>query len=443
MTTVASRDLARFWVETLGCPKNAVDSDKVTASLLADGLVPAADAERADLVVVNTCAFIEAARQESIDTVLALAEARRPGAKLVVTGCMAERYGDELAAALPEVDAVVGFAGEGRIATSVALGLPRRKPTGVRDLLELPRAAPNVPWAYVKVAEGCDRKCAFCAIPSFRGTQRSRTPESIEAEVRALVDGGVAEVVLVAQDLAWYGRDIDAPGSLAPLLRRLDALAPHGLQRIRLLYLYPSEVRDPLVETMLELPTVVPYFDLSLQHVDPALLRAMKRWGSGERFLTAIDDIRAREPEATFRSSFIVGFPGETEAAHDAQLAFLEAAALDWAGFFAFSPEDGTAASSLPDVVDPELTGEWLRECESTQEPITRAAREALVGLTVDVLVDGIDDDGGLVGRTVREAPEIDGVVHVDASWARPGAVVRAHVTEAIGPDLVAKGVRR
>jgi ribosomal protein S12 methylthiotransferase len=439
-----------FYVETLGCPKNAVDSDKVVASLLADGLVAASTADAADLVVVNTCAFIEAARQESIDTVLALAESRRSGAKLVVTGCMAERYGDELAAALPEVDAVVGFAAEGSIASSVALGMPRRKPppewrngpAGVRDLLELPRAAASAPWAYVKVAEGCDRACAFCAIPTFRGKQRSRTPEAIEAEVRGLVEGGVAEVVLVAQDLAWYGRDAGSPGSLAPLLRRLDALAPHGLARIRLLYLYPSEVRDPLVSTMLELTTVVPYFDLSLQHVDAALLRAMKRWGSGNRFLATIDDIRAREPDATFRSSFIVGFPGETEAAHDAQLAFLDAAALDWAGFFAFSPEDGTPASSLPDAVDAALTGEWLRECEATQEPITRAARDALVGATLDVLVDGIGDDGGLVGRTAREAPEIDGIVHVDASWARPGAVVRAHVTEAVGPDLMAKGVR-
>ncbi len=223
---------------------------------------------------------------------------------------MAERYGDELAAALPEADAVVGFAGEGSLAEVVF----KRKPTGVRDLLELPRPAPRAPWAYVKIAEGCDRACAFCAIPSFRGAQRSRTPESIEAETRALVAQGAAEIVLVAQDLAWYGRDIGAPGSLAPLLRRLDALAPEGLQRIRLLYLYPSEVHDPLVATMLELPTVVPYFDLSLQHASAPLLRAMKRWGSGERFLAILDRIRAEEPDAAFRSSFIVGFPGETEA---------------------------------------------------------------------------------------------------------------------------------
>jgi ribosomal protein S12 methylthiotransferase len=434
--------IQRFYVETLGCPKNAVDSDKVVASLVADGLAPASGPGDADVVVVNTCAFIEAARQESIDTILSLSAVRKPGAKLVVTGCLAERAGDELAAALPEIDAVVGFAGEGSIAQSVSLGPPRRKPTGVRDLLELPRAAPSVPWAYVKIAEGCDRACAFCAIPSFRGKQRSRTPESIEAEVRGLVAGGVAEIVLVAQDLAWYGRDAGEPGSLEPLLRRLDRLAPHGLARVRLLYLYPSEVRDPLVATMLELPTVVPYFDLSLQHADPALLRAMKRWGSGERFLAMIESIRAKEPDAAFRSSFIVGFPGEGEAQHDALLAFLQAAQLDWAGFFAFSREDGTPAASLAGAVPEYLVGEWLRECEDVQEPITRGARDALVGAEISVLVDGADEEsGGLVGRTYREAPEIDGVVHLDAEWARPGALVRAHVTDAFGTDLVAKGL--
>jgi ribosomal protein S12 methylthiotransferase len=449
----------RFFVETLGCPKNAVDSDKVVASLLADGLLPAERVEDADLVVVNTCAFVEAAREESIETVLALTDARKAGAKLVVTGCMAERYGEELATALPEVDAVVGFAGEGALGTAVELGPTRGKPTGsvperptgsvperprgVRDLLELPRPAPTVPWAYLKVAEGCDRACAFCAIPSFRGKQRSRTPDAIEAEARGLVEQGVAELVLVAQDLAWYGRDAGEPGSLAPLLRRLDALAPDGLARVRLLYLYPSEVRDPLVATMLELPTVVPYFDLSLQHADARLLRRMKRWGSGDRFLTTIDAIRAAEPTAAFRSSFIVGFPGEGEREHDELLAFLQAAELDWAGFFPFSAEDGTPAAELTDPVDSKLALEWLRECESVQEPITRAARDALVGDEVEVLVDAAGDDGTFVGRTHREAPEIDGIVRLHADWARPGALVRAHVTEAIGPDLVAKAARR
>jgi ribosomal protein S12 methylthiotransferase len=428
---------ARFHVETLGCPKNAVDSDKVIASLRADGLEPAASVEDADLVVVNTCAFIEAARQESIDVTLALAHVRKPGARLVVTGCMAERYGDELAAALPEADAVVGFGGESGLADVVLLG---RKPAGVRDLLDLPRAAPAAPWAYVKIAEGCDRACAFCAIPSFRGAQRSRTPEAIEQEARALVDGGVAELVLVAQDLAWYGRDTGAPGALAPLLRRLDALRPLGLARIRLLYLYPSEVRDPLVATMLELPSVVPYFDLSLQHASARLLRGMKRWGSGERFLHMIDGIRDRQPDATFRSSFIVGFPGETEADHDELLAFLDAARLEWAGFFPFSREDGTPAAAMAGTVEASLAAERLRECADVQEPITAAARAALLGERVEVLVDGRDDSGAVIGRTFREAPEIDGVVRlIDPDYARPGAIVPVTVTGVEGPDLEGK----
>lgn len=441
---------ARFHVETLGCPKNAVDSEKVIATLLADGLVPASSPETADLVVVNTCAFIEAARQESIDTVLALAGVKDRGARLVVTGCMAERYGEELAAALPEVDAVVGFAGEGAIAgvlagrgdgrTSSPIALLGRKPAGVRDLLELPRPVPDAPWAYVKVAEGCDRRCAFCAIPSFRGTQRSRRPDAIVAEARALVEGGVAEIVLVAQDLAWYGHDVGESGALVSLLRRLDALGADGLQRIRLLYLYPSEVRDPLVTTMLELPSVVPYFDLSLQHASGSLLRRMKRWGSGERFLELIAGIREREPDAAFRSSFIVGFPGETEDDHAVLLTFLATAELDWAGLFPFSREAGTAAANLDGTVPEALMRERLRECAAVQEPITQAGRDALIGREIEVLVDGAATEGSLVGRTHREAPEIDGTVRFDGD-ARPGALVRAVVTGSLGPDLFARAL--
>jgi ribosomal protein S12 methylthiotransferase len=436
MATMSAR---RFHVETLGCPKNAVDSEKVVASLLADGLVPAAGPDDADLVVVNTCAFVEAARQESIDVTLELASRRRPGARLVVTGCMAERYSAELAGALPEVDAVVGFGGEGALADVVL----RRKPAGVRDLLELPRPAPSAPWAYLKVAEGCDRACAFCAIPSFRGPQRSRRPEAIESEARDLVEGGVAELVLVAQDLAWYGRDAGEPGALAPLLRRLDPLARHGLQRIRLLYLYPSEVRDPLVSTMLELESVVPYFDLSLQHASAGLLRRMKRWGSGARFRNLVDGIRRREPAAVFRSSFIVGFPGELEADHDELLDFLAAVELDWAGFFPFSPEDGTVAAGLDGAVDPDVVHERLRECAEVQEPITAAARAALLGRELDVIVDGPDTlTGGVVGRTHREAPEIDGVVRLPGDvYAPAGARLRVRAAAVEGPDIEAEAL--
>jgi ribosomal protein S12 methylthiotransferase len=384
----------RYWVETLGCPKNQVDSDKLAGTLAADGLAPARDPGDADLIVVNTCAFIEAARQESVDTVLALSGARREGARLVVTGCLAERYGSELADALPEVDLVAGF--------GVPVSLVN-KPAGSRfDLLNLPRPPAQAPWAYVKVAEGCDRTCGFCAIPSFRGPQRSRSFDAILAEVEAL---GAAEVVLVAQDLASYGRDDGRRGDIVPLVRAVAARVP----RTRLLYLYPSELIDGLIEAMGE--TGCPYFDLSLQHVSKAHLRRMRRWGDGSRFLARIGAIRARQPEAAFRSSFIVGYPGETESDHDELLRFLEDAQLDWAGFFSFSREEGTYAAGRADQVDPTLVAERMLECGELQDGITAGRRAALIGTTTTVLVDRPG-----VGRSHREAPEIDGVIRLAPS---------------------------
>jgi ribosomal protein S12 methylthiotransferase len=410
-----------FWVETLGCPKNQVDSDKLTGTLLADGLVPAAAPDEADVVVVNTCAFIEAARQESIETVLALSDARRPGARLVVTGCMAERYGSELAEALPEADAVAGFGVPVTLRTRDAARSRSDVPS--LDLLNLPRPASAAPWAYVKVAEGCDRHCGFCAIPSFRGKQRSRTVESILSEVEAL---DAEEVVLVAQDLASYGRDVGAAGSIVPLVAQVAERVP----RVRLLYLYPSELDNRLIDTICA--TGVPYFDLSLQHVAKGLLRRMRRWGDGGRFIDRIAAIRGREPDAAFRSSFIVGYPGETEDDHDLLLRFVEEAQLDWAGFFAFSPEDGTYAADLDGQVDGALVGERLLELSELQDRITAERRAALIGRRVDVLVDSPG-----VARSHREAPEIDGIVAVPDGWA-VGSFMVATVTAAGGPDLEA-----
>jgi ribosomal protein S12 methylthiotransferase len=407
----------RYWLETLGCPKNQVDSDKLAGTLVAEGMVEAEAPEDADLVVVNTCAFIEAAREESIDTILALASARRPGARLVVTGCLAERAGQELADALPEVDAVAGFG------VPVSLGAKPGSRVPSFDLLNLPRPKSPVPWAYVKVAEGCDRTCGFCAIPSFRGPQRSRTEESILAEVDGL---DVAEIVLVAQDLASYGRDVGRKGAIVGLVEAVAA----RVARTRLLYLYPSELDDRLVEVICA--TGVPYFDLSLQHASKPLLRRMRRWGDGGRFLARIADIRRREPTAAFRSSFIVGYPGETEADHDVLLDFVEAAQLDWAGFFAYSAEDGTHAAGLDGMVDPGLMAERLLELGELQDRITASRRSDLVGDIVEVLV---DEPG--VGRTHREAPEIDGVVAVPGDLP-VGGFAKVTVTGAEGPDLEA-----
>ena len=451
----------RYWIETLGCPKNQVDSDKLVGTLASDGLEEAGSPEEADLVVVNTCAFIEAARQESIDTVLALADVRHPGARLVVTGCMAERYQDELAAALPEVDLVAPFGAS--LVSPAPAGIPvslGRKPEPSRgaeqeqgshgggvpdfDLLNLPRPLASAPWAYLKVAEGCDRNCGFCAIPSFRGKQRSREADEIMAEVALLLAGGttpsgatappVREIVLVAQDLASYGRDRSRPGErvkagrspIAGLTRAISA----QVARTRLLYLYPSGLTDELIDAVLG--TGVPYFDLSLQHVSRPHLARMRRWGDGERFLRRIADIRAAESQATFRSSFILGYPGETERDHDRLLEFLAEAQLDWAGFFPFSNEAGTHAADLSDQVPAALALERLRECAELQDGITAARRDLLVGERRQVLVDAPGR-----GRTVHEAPEIDGIVHLPDDTVA-GEMLDVMITAAVGPDLYA-----
>ena len=416
----------RFYVETLGCPKNDVDSDKIVGTLLADGLIATDDPTLADLVVVNTCAFIEDARKESIDTVLALGAQRKDGARLVVTGCMAERYGAELAEALPEVDQVAGFG------VPVQMG---RKPISISaapipsfDLLNLPRPKSTAPWAYVKIAEGCDRNCGFCAIPSFRGPQRSRDISQILHEVDEL---GAKEIVLIAQDLASYGKDRPSElgaGSIVPLVRAVAA----KVKRTRLLYLYPSDLSDELIAAILE--TGVPYFDLSLQHVSKTHLRRMRRWGDGERFLKRINDIRALSPDAAFRSNFIVGYPGETEEDHDQLLQFVEDAQLDWCGFFTFSTEEGTHAMTLPDHVPTELMNERIAELREMQDNITAVRRDALIGRTLEVLVDEVG-----IGRTHWEAPSIDGIVHVSRDLP-VGEFANVMIVDAMGPDLVAEG---
>ena len=422
----------RFYVETLGCPKNQVDSDKLIGTLLADGMSATDDPSKADLVVVNTCAFIDEARKESIDTILALEDRRKVGGRLVVTGCMAERYGSELAEALPEVDQVAGFG----VPVNLTLKKPGKKsiavssaPIPMLDLLNLPRPKSASPWAYVKIAEGCDRSCGFCAIPSFRGPQRSRDISSILNEVEQLE---AQEIVLVAQDLASYGKDRPdelGAGSIVPLVRAVSAKAAWT----RLLYLYPSDLSDDLIDAICD--TGVPYFDLSLQHVSKPLLRRMRRWGDGSRFLQRIADIREREPQAAFRSNFIVGYPGETEEDHDQLLSFVEEAQLDWCGFFAYSPEEGTYAMSLDGAVETTLMHERLAELREMQDDITARRRDDLIGDTVRVLVDSTAE-----ARSTREAPEIDGVIEVPAHLA-VGQFHDVRIVDAMGPDLVAESL--
>ncbi|WP_419917750.1 30S ribosomal protein S12 methylthiotransferase RimO [Candidatus Poriferisocius sp.] len=447
-------------METLGCPKNQVDSDKIQGLLVQDGMVAADAPEEADLVVVNTCAFIEEARQESVDTVLELRKAVA-GAELVVTGCMAERYGTELAEALPEVDRVAGFGVPVSIgakppavapsaqdrSASAALSAAQDRPVRAAlsaaqdrpalaalspaqdlpafDLLNLPRPPVEAPWAYVKIAEGCDRRCGYCAIPGFRGPQRSRSAEDIEREVEGL---GVREVVLVAQDLASYGRDQGkGERGIIPLVESLR----RRVDWVRLLYLYPSDLTDPLIDAICA--TGVPYFDLSLQHVSRPLLARMRRWGDGDRFAARIADIRRRRPEAVLRSNFIIGYPGETEADHDALLDFVAEVRLDWCGFFTYSAEEGTHSVTLDGEVPAELAAERRRELAEVQDGITAARRDQLIGRDIEVLVDAPG-----VARSYREAPEIDGIIIVPEHLPA-GRFHTVRVVDARGVDLVAE----
>ncbi len=428
-------DTRRVWLTTLGCAKNQVDSDKLSAVIEESGYTAASSIEEADVVMVNTCAFIEAAREESVDTIIELETAKRDDAKLVVLGCMAQRFGMQVTEAFPQADAVLGLDRYGELVGTLDRltdWQPIRLAHSPMDILyTIRRPTLTTPYAYVKVAEGCDKPCTFCAIPLIRGKQRSRPPVNIRDEIAELGAAGAREVVLVAQDLAAYGRDIGAPGGIEDLLRFVSDV--DGIEWIRLLYLYPREIRPALIAEIASNPKLVPYFDLSLQHANRQLLRAMKRPGDAERHLSLIADIRTAAPEAATRSSFIVGFPGETDQDVEELADFLHEARLDWAGFFPYSPEEGTPAAGLPGRVDPVVVTERLRYLMSIQEEITAEANAATVGRTYRVLVDGLED-GRPYGRSYREAPEIDGVIEFDSG--KPGDFVEVEIDASYGSEL-------
>jgi ribosomal protein S12 methylthiotransferase len=426
------------WLSTLGCAKNQVDSEKLIAMLSEAGYVWADAPEDADVVMVNTCAFIEEARAESVEVILDLEERKREGARSVVIGCMAQRFGSEVASALPEVDAVLGIDRYGEL-VGVLDGLTSWHPVDLRrrpamDILHATgRPVSDLPYAYLKVAEGCDKPCTFCAIPAIRGKQRSRRPVEIRQELEVLVAGGVSEVVLVAQDLAAYGRDIQAPGGLTDLLAFLSDV--EGLRRLRLLYLHPREISERLLAAMAASPVVAPYFDLSLQHVSGALLRKMKRPGNTEKHTALVGRIRKLDPEAALRSSFIVGFPGETEE-HVEELAdFLGEIRLDWSGFFPYSAEPGTPAADMDDQVPRELAMDRLRYLSGIQEEVTESRHSEWMGRTDSVLVDQVED-GIPIGRSHRQAPEIDGVIRLDGGEV--GQWLQVEYTGVFGPDMEA-----
>jgi ribosomal protein S12 methylthiotransferase len=457
---------------TLGCARNEVDSEELAARLTAAGwqLTPDGDAS---VVLVNTCGFIQAAKQESIDELLSAAES---GARVAAVGCLAERYGAELAGELPEAQ-VLSFDDYGEIGARLDDILAgRKRPAHVardrRTLLPItpadrqpglggrpaPVEDPAAPWvgpgggvyrrrlsggvvAPLKIASGCDRRCSFCAIPSFRGAFVSRRPPEILAEARWLAASGVRELVLVSENSTSYGKDL---GNLRLLEEVLpDLAATDGIERVRISYLQPAELRPGLIEVIASTPGVAPYFDLSFQHASGQVLRAMRRFGDRERFLTLLDRIREQSPQAGVRSNFIVGFPGETAADLKELEFFLGHAGLDAIGIFGYSDEDGTEATSLPGQLDAAEISRRVEEFAGLADELMAQRAESRLDETLDVLIEEEADDGApgsYLGRAAHQAPEVDGVTTVvsEAPLAA-GDMVRAVVTGSEGVDLIAE----
>jgi ribosomal protein S12 methylthiotransferase len=436
---------------SLGCPKNQVDAELMLGRLRRDGATLVEGPAAADCVVVNTCAFIERAKQESIDAILELAawKAEAPGRRLVVTGCLSQRYGAELLEALPEVDALLGT-GEVHRITEVVGRLERRRewvasaPPGYLYDADSPRVRlGQLPYAYVKIAEGCNMGCAFCAIPGMRGRHRSRPLADVMREVEALARDGVVEAVLVSQDTLAYGQDLPGPGrpDFGDLLLALGETAVPWLRHH---YLHPAHLDERLIAKLAR-ARALPYLDLPIQHADDGVLRAMRRGVTRRRMAEVIGQLRAALPGATLRTTVLVGFPGETEAAFESLLEFLDEIRFDRVGVFTYSAEEGTLAAR-PDFgaapAAPEVAAERARLVEESQDRLAWERQAALRGTIQEVLVDGPSQDPAYPweGRTAAQAPEIDGVVYLRDPDLRPGQRVRVTIVEAAGYDLV--GVR-
>jgi ribosomal protein S12 methylthiotransferase len=440
----------RFALVSLGCAKNTVDSEGIGQLLAAQGYEQIQDSGDADLVVVNTCGFIDTARQESIETLLELGQAKRPGQKLLATGCLTERYADEVAKEIPEIDAIVGarnWQTVPRFATEMTVLPPEpRQPGSSLDLmsiapkgtidLEMPARVASGPSAYLKISDGCNQKCAFCAIPSMKGLLASKPRELILKETGELLAQGVREVVLVAQDSTNYGRDWGERDGLANLLRAMTDAYP-DLPWIRVMYAYPSHVTQSFLEVMAERPQVCKYFDMPLQHTHPDTLRRMRRPHRPVDEL--IGWIRSVVPNVTVRTTFITGFPGETEAEHKHVVRSIETLGFGRVGVFLYSDEEGTAAFDQPNRIAKSVKMRRRHELMSAARQASHAANEALVGTVQEVLIEGEGELNGRavrVGRSRRDAPEVDGAVFVDGPGA-VGEILDATVTGALDYDLV------
>ncbi|MFD9095098.1 30S ribosomal protein S12 methylthiotransferase RimO [Streptomyces collinus] len=466
---------------TLGCARNEVDSEELAGRLEADGWQLVEDAADADVAVVNTCGFVEAAKKDSVDALLEANDLKDHGRTqaVVAVGCMAERYGKELAEALPEADGVLGFDDYADISdrlqtilsggihaahtprdrrkllpispaerqeSAAAVALPGHGPTDLPEGLA-PASGPRAPLrrrldgspvASVKLASGCDRRCSFCAIPSFRGSFISRRPSDVLNETRWLAEQGVKEIMLVSENNTSYGKDLGDIRLLESLLPELAEV--DGIERVRVSYLQPAEMRPGLIDVLTSTPKVAPYFDLSFQHSAPDVLRAMRRFGDTDRFLELLDTIRSKAPEAGVRSNFIVGFPGESESDLAELERFLTGARLDAIGVFGYSDEEGTEAATYENKLDEDVVAERLAHISRLAEELVSQRSEERVGQTVSVLVESVDDEEGVYGRAAHQAPETDGqVLLTSGTGLSVGRMVEAKVVGTEGVDLVAE----
>ena len=443
-------------VVTLGCARNEVDSEELAGRLAADGWTLVDDVESAEVALVNTCGFIESAKKDSVDALLEANSLKGHGTTraVVAVGCMAERYGNELAEALPEADAILGFDDYKDISArlqSIIAGESHKAhvPRDRRALLPIAPAERadsraeeefsrkrlgNAPWAPLKIASGCDRRCSFCAIPYFRGSFISRRPTEIINEARWLAENGVSEMFLVSENTTSYGKDLGDLQLMEKILPEIAALP--GVERVRLSYLQPAEMRPTLLQAMIATDKTAPYFDLSFQHTSPTVLRRMRRFGDTEKFLHLINQIRALSPEAGIRSNFIVGFPGETEEDFDDLANFITQAKLDAVGVFGYSDEDNTEALNLSDKVDAEVIAQRVETLSSLADEMVSLRAQARIGENVRVLIEDADLQEG---RAAHQGPEVDGTTTFIGTDFKVGQYVDAVVIDSMGADLVAK----
>lgn len=432
-------------VISLGCSKNRLDTEGMLYALTKDGFTIIEDLENADLIVVNTCSFIQSAKEESIEMILQAAQMKqqRPGTKLLVTGCLPERYREELAKELPEVDAFVGVNQYGEIVDIVHRVFAGEQVQDYTTQTELPAGRVQTTpkhLAYVRIAEGCDHRCAYCAIPAIRGPYRSRPMEEIVAECQKLVNEGVKEIVLIAQDTSYYGKDLYGRFCLAELLQKVDAV---GAQWIRILYVYPERITKQLLDTIVNSKSVVPYLDLPLQHVDDGILRAMGRPTTQEKLYALMEQIQNCVKPFTLRTTFITGFPGETQEQFNALVSFVKEGYFAHVGAFAYSKEEGTRAAKLPNQI-PKRTKEARRNALlAAQQPISRKFMERAVGTEMEIMIEEYDADICMyLGRAQSQAPEVDGVTYVSSSSPLLlGQTVRCKITQANEYDWMGEAI--